>query len=167
MNPVTKKKYYTHEEYLALEEKAEYKSEYHDGEIVPLFREIVDGQVVAMAGGSPIHSEISLSIEAELRAALKGTPCKAYNSDLKIRVKKVKRSFYPDVTVVCGEPEYYDENENIITNPTVIVEVLSPSTSGYDRLDKFFFYRQAESLQEYVLVDTQKLYIEVLKYTVL
>jgi len=163
MNPVTKKKYYTHEEYLALEEKAEYKSEYHDGEIVPLFREIVDGEVVAMAGGSPNHSKISLSIGAELRTSLKGTTCQAYNSDLKIRVKKVKRSFYPDVTVVCGEPEYYDKNENIITNPTVIVEVLSPSTSGYDRLDKFFFYRQAESLQEYVLVDTQKLYVEVFK----
>ena len=84
MNPVTKKKYYTHEEYLALEEKAEYKSEYHDGEIVPLFREIVDGEVVAMAGGSPNHSKISLSIGAELRTSLKGTTCQAYNSDLKI-----------------------------------------------------------------------------------
>jgi len=155
------KKYYTYEEYLALEEKAEFKSEYHDGEIVPLFREIVDGEVVAMAGGSPDHSKISLSVGAELRAALKGTSCEAYNTDLKIRVVKAGRSFYGDVTVVCGELEYYDEGKNVITNPTLIVEVGSPSTEGYDRFDKFFFYRQTETLKEYVLVSTNKIYVEV------
>jgi len=158
------KKYYTHDEYLALEEKAEYKSEYHDGEIVPLFREVIDGEIVAMAGGSPDHSKISLSVGAELRAALKGTTCEAYNTDLKIRVVKARRSFYGDVTVVCGELEYYDENKNIITNPTLIVEVGSPSTAGYDRFDKFFFYRQTATLKEYVLVDSQKIYVEVLTF---
>ncbi len=155
------KKYYTYEEYLALEEKAEYKSEYHDGEIVPLFREVIDGEVVAMAGGSPDHSLISVNIGSELRANLKGTPCKVYSSDLKIRVVKAGRSFYGDTTVICGELEYYDENKNIITNPTIIVEVGSPSTAGYDRFDKFFFYRQTETLKEYVLISSDKIYVEV------
>jgi len=152
MNPVVKKKYYTHEEYLALEEKAEYKSEYHDGEIVPLFREIIDGEVVAMAGGSPDHSQVSANIITGLNIALDDSKCITHTSDLKIRV------------VVCDELEYFNDSKNIITNPMLIVEVLSPSTADYDKRGKFFYYRQLESLKEYVLIDPNEPYVDVFTF---
>jgi len=161
MNPVTKKKYYTHEEYLALEEKAEYKSEYHDGEIVPLFREIIDGEVVTMAGGSPEHSQVSANIITGLNIALDDSECITHTSDLKIRVEKVNRSFYTDALVVCDELEYFNDSKNIITNPMLIVEVLSPSTADYDKRGKFFYYRQLQSLKEYVLIDPDEPYVDV------
>lgn len=161
MNPVTKKKYYTYEEYLALEEKAEYKSEYHDGEIVPLFREIIDGEVVAMAGGSPDHNQISGNIITGLNIALDEKDCIVYTSDMKIRAEKAKRSFYPDASVFCGDLEYFNDNQNTLTNPLLIVEVLSPSTAEYDRRGKFFYYRQLESLKEYVLIEKDEPYVDV------
>ena len=161
MDTATRKKYYTYEEYLALEEKAEYKSEYHDGEIVPLFREIIDGEVVAMAGGSSNHSRIGGNVVTGLNIVLDEKDCIVHNSDMKIRVEKVKRSFYPDVSVVCGELEYLDDNENTLTNPLLIVEVLSPSTAVYDRSNKFFYYRQLKSLKEYVLIDSDEPYVDV------
>lgn len=164
MDTVTKKKYYTHEEYLALEEKAEYKSEYHDGEIVPLFREIIDGEVVAMAGGSSNHSCIAGNTITGLNFALDERDCIVHTSDMKIRVEKVKRSYYPDVSVVCGELEYFNDNENILTNPMLIIEVLSPSTAEYDRGRKFFCYRQLESLKEYVLIEKNEPYVDVFTF---
>ena len=148
MEAIKKKSHYTIEEYLAAEKKAKYKSEYYNGEIV------------AMAGSSPEHSEIGVNTTSALKAALRGKNCKTYNSDLKIQTGKV--FVYADASVVCGKLEYYKDRKDIITNPILIVEVLSPSTSPYDKADKFMRYRQLESFQEYVLI--QSTYPEIHVY---
>lgn len=142
------KKYYTPEEYLALEEVAEYKSEYFRGEIF------------AMAGGSVNHTRIAVNIAGSLNAAFEGRPCEAFTSDLQVQVKKNGLYTYPDVSVVCGEPEFADNKNIQLTNPQVIVEVLSPSTANYDRTKKFELYRSLESFEDYVLIDSERVYIE-------
>jgi len=140
MEAIKKKSHYTIEEYLVAEEKADYKSEYYSGDIV------------AMAGGSPTYSEIGVNTTSALDAALKGKKCTTYNSDLKIQTGKV--FVYPDASVVCGDLEYYEDRKDIITNPILIVEILSPSTSGYNKSGKFMRYRQLDSFQEYVLIQS-------------
>ena len=133
---------YTVQEYLAFEQTSPEKHEYDDGEIL------------AMAGGSPSHALIATNIAGELRNRLRGTPCNAYGSDLRVRVSGRPKYVYPDVTVICG-PVAYDAEDpapRSVTNPKLIVEVLSPRTEGYDRGEKFDRYRGIESLQEYVLV---------------
>jgi len=139
---------YTIEEYLAAEEKAEYKSEYYNGAIV------------LRAGGSPKYSEIGVNTTSALDVVLKGKNCMTYNSDLKIQTGKV--FVYADASVVCGELEYYKDHKDIITNPILIVEVLSPSTSGYNKSGKFMRYRQIAHFQEYVLI--QSTYPEIHVY---
>jgi len=114
------KLYVTPEEYLARERLADSKSEYYDGEIF------------AMAGSSPEHSLISMNIGRELSHQLFEKPCRVYNSDLKVRATEATYA-YPDVTVVCGEPEFEDTEADVLVNPTVIVEVISPTTEGSDR----------------------------------
>lgn len=151
MNTAIKKQHYTFEEYLALEEKAEFKSEYHNGEIY------------AMSGGTPVHSKIALSISGELRSALKGRDCEAYTSDLKIRIETANRGVYPDTSVFCEELSYYKDRKDVVTNPTLVVEVLSPSTADFDRTGKFMLYAQLPTLEEYVLIDTKRAYVEVFK----
>ncbi len=150
MEAIKKKSHYTIEEYLAAEAKAEYKSEYYNGEIV------------AMAGGSPMHSRISVKTTSALDNALKGKNCNTYNSDLKVQTGKV--FVYPDASVVCGELEYYEDRKDIITNPILIVEILSPSTSRYDKADKFMRYRQLDSFREYVLIQSTHPQIDVYSY---
>jgi Uma2 family endonuclease len=135
------------EEYLELEEQAEYKSEYFNGEIF------------AMAGGSPEHSAIALNIGRELGNQLEARPCLVFNSDLRVRVAETGLYTYPDVTVVCGEPEF-DDRRRALLNPTLIVEVLSDSTEKYDRGDKSAHYRRLPSLREYVLVASDRARIE-------
>jgi len=134
-------------EYLRIERAALYRSEYFAGEMF------------AMAGGTPPHSLIAMNIGGELREALKGKPCAAYNSDLRIRVSASGLYTYPDISVICGELQFDDDKRDTVFNPTLIVEVLSDSTEGYDRGKKFDHYRQIPSLQEYVLVwqDSPKL----------
>jgi Uma2 family endonuclease len=141
------KLYVTPEEYLARERQAEFKSEYYDGEIF------------AMAGGSPEHSLISLNVGGELRHQLLEKPCRVYNSDLKVRATQTTYA-YPDVTVVCGEPAFQDTETDVLLNPTVIVEVMSPDTEGWDRGGKFERYRGRESLQEYLLVAQDRAHLE-------
>src|SRR5437588_11297276 len=104
----------TPEEYLDIERKAEVKSEF------------VAGQMYLMAGGSPTHSQIAFNLGGELRNLLRGGPCRAYTSDLRVRAASLFT--YPDVTVVCGEPKFHDDREDTLINPIVIVEVLSEST---------------------------------------
>ncbi len=132
--------HYTLEDYLARERVAEYKSEFYCG------------QIFAMSGGSPRHNTISVNIVASLRGRLRGTGCRPYNSDQRIRIPTVGLSTYPDVSVVCGELQLDSQDREAINNPRVILEVLSPTTESYNRGKKFDFYRELESLQEYILV---------------
>jgi Uma2 family endonuclease len=135
-------------EYLALERKAEVRSEY------------LDGDMVAMSGGSREHNLIVGNIVGELRTHLKGRTCEVYPSDMRVNVSATGLYTYPDVTVVCGEPELQDERRDTLLNPTVIFEVLSESTESYDRGSKFAHYRKIPSLVEYVLVSQRQYRIE-------
>jgi Uma2 family endonuclease len=148
---------YTVEEYLAFERAAEERHEYFDGEIV------------AMAGEKLEHGLISTNVLISLGTQLKGTPCFAVAKDTKIRsglgvfaARLTKGMFsYPDVVVICGEPEFFDEKHDIIMNPSAIVEVLSKSTELYDRGEKFRKYRSWNpSLKDYVLVSQSEPLVE-------
>ncbi len=141
------KLYVTPEEYLARERLAETKSEYYDGEIF------------TMAGGTPEHSLISANVLRELSHELFDKPCRVYNSDLKVRATQATYA-YPDLTVVCGKPEFEEIEADVLVNPTVIVEVMSPTTEGWDRGGKFERYRERESLQEYLLVAQDRAHLE-------
>jgi Uma2 family endonuclease len=140
--------YLTPEEYLTLERKAEYKSEY------------VDGVMYAMAGGSERHNLIAANIIISIGVQLRNRPCRVYPSDLKVRVPNSKRFFYPDVSVVCDETRFADDEKDVILNPILIVEVLSESTAAYDRGKKFLSYQQIDSLQEYLLVSQDEVIVE-------
>jgi len=135
-------------EYLRLEREAEIRSEYFDGEIF------------AMAGGTRSHSLIATNLLGELRSRLKASDCIAYNADLKVKVEATGLLTYPDVSVVCGQQRFLDDQEDTLLNPIVIVEVLSDSTEAYDRGKKFEHYRQIPSLREYLLVSQKEPRIE-------
>jgi Uma2 family endonuclease len=140
--------FYTPEEYLALEEKAEYKSEYYQGEIV------------AMAGASINHNRITRNVVAALTNAFAAKPCEAFASDLRLWLEKRQYYTYPDVMVVCGDLEFVKGRTDTITNPKVIIEVLSESTENYDRSKKFHAYWTLDSLAEYVLIDQYRPRVE-------
>jgi Uma2 family endonuclease len=139
---------FTPEEYLALERKAERKSEYFNGEIF------------AMSGASPQHVLIVTNVVAELRGQLKTRPCTVYSTDLRLKVSATGLYTYPDVIVVCGEPQFDDDHKDTLLNPTLIVEVLSESIKDYDRGAKFEQYRKIESFVEYVLIAQDKRHVE-------
>ena len=141
-------RYYSPEEYLALEEAADYKSEYIDGEIIP------------MAGGSTNHNQIAGNFYIELGVAFKKLDYRVFMSDVRFWIPKRRIYTYPDVMVVAGEPEYYNNRTDTITNPRLIIEVLSPSTKGYDKSKKFEGYRTIPTFQEYLLIDQTRIYIE-------
>ncbi len=132
--------YLNPEEYLAIERAADFKSEY------------VDGEMFAMSGASRQHNLIVTNLVAELRQQLKGRPCEVYPTDMRVWIPAAAKYTYPDVTVVCGEPRFEDDEFDTLLNPTLIVEVLSPGTESYDRGKKFEHYRSIESLEEYLLV---------------
>lgn len=136
------------EEYLALEKETDTKYEYHDGE------------VYAMAGGTPTHSLIANNAGRSLGNALLGKRCFAYNSDLRVATSHNKY-VYPDVSVVCGRVSFFEELKNAANNPVLIVEVLSEETRAYDRGGKFMRYRMMESFREYVLIDQSLPFVEV------
>lgn len=144
-------KRFTPEEYYLLEREASYKSDYYDGEIF------------AMAGGSSRHSLIVMNIVGELRQQLKGKPCAPYESNQRLKIKATGLRVYPDVSVYCSPLEYdeHDVASETATNPTVLFEVLSPSTEGYDRGFKSENYRLISSLQAYILVSQETPHIEV------
>ena len=144
-----KKPFVTPEEYLRLERVADYKSEYYAGEIF------------SMAGGSPAHSLITNNVGGELRNLLKGNRCATYDSNLRIAVAATGLYTYPDASVICGPLELVPGHDDMITNPTLIVEVLSDSTEAYDRGKKFAHYRTLPSFAEYVLVSQKEPLIEV------
>jgi Uma2 family endonuclease len=134
--------HYTFEEYIAFEQSSETRHEYHDGHIV------------AMAGGRPKHNRVAGNMYTALDGVLKEEDCIPYIFDLKVRVEATNRGLYPDVMVVCGDLEMYNKRVDVITNPSLIIEVLSPSTERYDRTTKFQLYRQLPSFKEYVLIAT-------------
>jgi Uma2 family endonuclease len=138
----------TSEEYLAFERASEQRHEYADGEIF------------AMSGGTREHSLIGQNIARELGNALLDQPCEVHGSDMRIKIVATGRYFYPDVSVVCGQPRFEDEKRDTLLNPILIVEVLSDSTERYDRGDKFASYRTLDSLQHYVLASQTKALVE-------
>lgn len=139
---------YSAEEYLALDREADYKSEY------------VAGEIFAMVGATPRHVLIAGNTAGELRNRLRDTDCQVYAADLRIQADANNAYHYPDVTVVCGRPEYMDGHRDTVTNPLIIIEVLSPTTRNYDRGDKFAHYRRLESLREYILIDQEPCHVE-------
>lgn len=139
---------YTVEEYLELESASEEKHEFLDGQIIHL------SQILAMAGGAEWHSLIAMNMGREIGIRLKGQPCRVYGSDFRIRIPRKTVYAYPDVSVICGKTDLDPDTRGGHTalNPKLIVEVLSPSTEGYDRGEKFARYREIPSFEEYVLV---------------
>ncbi len=138
----------TPEEYLAVEREAAYKSEY------------LQGEAFAMVGASRRHNLISGNVFGELRQQLRDEPCEAYTNDMRVRVQSVGLYTYPDVVVVCSEPQFEDKYIDTLLNPTLLVEVLSESTEAYDRGRKSAFYRTVESLTEYLLVSQDEPRVE-------
>lgn len=139
----------TYAEYLALANDSDIKYEY------------VAGEIVAMAGGTVEHGRLIGRATALLDRALDGKPCIVLPSDLRIRIRAAERSTYPDLHIVCGPPERDPDDDHAIVNPTVIVEVLSDSTAGFDRTEKFAAYRRLPSLREYVLISQRERRIEL------
>ena len=139
------------EEYIQHEIETGKKYEYHDG------------LIYALAGGSLEHALLIGNIYSELRNGLKekGSNCKPITNDAKLYIEKENKYVYPDTMVVCGEIKKSNETKDALTNPILIVEVLSKSTSEYDRGDKFYFYRQIPSLREYILIDQSRYVVEV------
>jgi Uma2 family endonuclease len=143
--------YYTPQEYLFMERQADYKSEYYNG------------QIYTMSGGTDRHSRVAVNLMVALDTAFLDRDCLVYNSDMRLAVVvSLTEQFlaYPDVSVVCGEVIYYDEKRDVIRNPIAIMEVLSPSTRNYDRSVKFERYRHLASLQVYIIVDPERVFIE-------
>lgn len=124
-------------------------------------RVLWDGEVYAMAGALPRHNAIVANVLGELRALTRRGPCQTYASDLKVYVPLREGFVYPDASVVCDPLTYYGDTRDVITNPTVLVEVLSDSTEGWDRGGKFARYRKLATLRDYVLVSQHERRIEV------
>ncbi|MBY0513443.1 MAG: Uma2 family endonuclease [Gemmataceae bacterium] len=140
MTAVPQPKKLTEAEYLAVEEAAEFKSEFYAGEMF------------AMSGASYFHNVAKDNLAFRLNQQLDGGPCRALTSDMKVKVEATGLFAYPDVVVICGEPQFYPGRTDVILNPVAVVEVLSPSTENYDRGAKLRHYRQIPSLREVVLV---------------
>jgi Uma2 family endonuclease len=138
----------TEAEYLEIERAAEFKSEFFDGEMF------------AMAGGTPQHSLIGTNLGREFGNRLVNNPCVAYNADLRIKVDATGLCTYPDLSVICGPLKFSEGTDDTVVNPTVLVDVLSNSTEAYDRGRKFEHYRQIPTLQEYLLVSQTEPRIE-------
>jgi Uma2 family endonuclease len=132
--------HYTWLEYLAIEAASNIKHEY------------LDGQIYAMAGGTPEHAALQAAVIGLLFPQLRGGACRAHGSDLRVRVLATGLATYPDVSIVCGPREHDPDDRNTVVNPTLLVEVLSPSTEDYDRGEKFAHYQRIPALRQYVLV---------------
>ena len=138
----------TEEEYLAQERAGDTKHEYHRGTIV------------AMVGASREHNLIVTDTSRCVSTQLRKRPCELYVADMRLRIAALGKYFYPDVTVVCGEPRFADDYVDNLLNPTVVIEVLSPSTEAHDRGEKFESYRTVESLREYLLIAQDRYHLD-------
>ena len=142
------KRNYTSAEYLALEEAADQKSEYWHGEIVP------------MTGGTTNHNEIAINVCIVCKSVLKQQGYRLFAGDVRLWIPRYRRFTYPDVMAIKGQPIYYDDRTDTVTNPALIVAVLSASTRNYDRGDKFEAYRSLPEFKEYILLDQYRYYAE-------
>ncbi len=143
----TQTRTYTPEEYLELEEKAEYKNEYRDGEIIPI------------AGGTTNHNKIALNFAAALKYGLKKQNYDVYIGDVRLWIPRYRQYTYPDVMLIKGEPIYQNANTTTVMNPLLIAEVLSKSTSNYDQGDKFLYYRSIPEFKEYILINQYQYHV--------
>ncbi len=125
--------------------------------------ELFQGKIVAMAGASISHNRIVSNTIGNLNNFLKGKGCEVFPSDLRVHIPSSESFTYPDVTIICGNPEMVDYKQDTIKNPTVIIEVMSPTTEQYDRGTKFFYYIQIPSLQEYILIDSAKVFAQTIR----
>lgn len=135
-------------QYVALENEALTKSEH------------VNGEIYAMSGGSIKHADIGGNAYAALHSQLRGKPCRPFNSDLRIEVLETEATFYPDVSVACPPVEQSLDDPYAITNPVALIEVLSPSSEEFDRGEKWEHYQRVSSLEDYVLISSEKMRLE-------
>lgn len=140
---------FTPEEYLAFERESHSRHEF------------IEGEIYAMAGESLSHSRVCVNLAREVGNKLKGKACEALSPNMKVRTSTASLFSYPDLTIVCGEPLFHDTKKDVLTNPKVIFEVLSPSTADYDRTTKFLRYRMGnETLTDYILISQDYCFIE-------
>jgi Uma2 family endonuclease len=151
MSVAATKRLYSPEEYLALERISPIKSEYYRGEIF------------AMAGASREHNLIAANLSRVIGNQLVDRPCETYVSDMRVCIEATGLYTYPDVVVVCGQRRFQDGHVDTLLNPTLLVEILSPSTEAYDRGTKFRHYRKIPSLREFVLISQDRMLVE--RYT--
>ncbi|GAA4037775.1 Uma2 family endonuclease [Hymenobacter glaciei] len=138
------------EDYLRLEREAEFRHEY------------IEGKIIDMAGAGYWHNLICMNLGGEMRSQLRGKSCSVVGSDQRLQIMSGSAFVYPDLTVVCGPPEFNEEKKpDTLLNPTLLVEVLSPTTSQYDRSDKFMLYRQVPSLRQYLTLDSHSIHAEL------
>lgn len=145
--PAPKYNFVSVDEYFEMELNTDERLEYYDG------------LVLAMSGGSMKHNSIDRNLIAALHSFLKGKECQVFPSHLRITNPSHENYLYPDASIVCGKPELQENRPDTLTNPSVIFEILSPSTRGADKRRKFFFYMQIPSLKEYIMIDSQKRHI--------
>lgn len=140
---------FTPEDYLTFERASDSRHEF------------LDGEIFAMAGESLSHSRVCMNLAREAGNKLKGKNCEALSPNMKVRTSNASLFSYPDLTIVCGEPQFHDKKKDVLTNPKVVFEVLSPSTAEYDRTTKFQRYRMGnETLTDYILVSQDKCFVE-------
>ena len=145
------KQHYTIEEYLQMERASNMKHEYYQGEIFD------------MSGANPRHNIIFSNVFGEMCMLLKNTPCRPYGSDMRMHIPENTLFTYPDISIYCGDPTTIDKDEDTVIQPTIIIEILSKSTKNYDRGGKFKLYRDIPTLKEYMLIDTEKIGVEVFR----
>lgn len=148
MSTLTAQTYLTPEEYLTWERKQPFKNEYHNG------------QIIAMSGASRAHNSITVDVTIQLGNQLMNSGCEVFASEMRVRTSPTVSYFYPDIIVVCDEPSFEDDTFDTLLNPIVLIEVLSPSTAAFDRGEKFEYYKQLASLQEYILISQNSVRIE-------
>jgi Uma2 family endonuclease len=147
--PAPKYNFVEQEDYLALERSSSVKHEYYRGE------------VFAMSGASNEHNDIAYNINRVVAPFLHKKECKIYGSDFRVHIPENTLYTYPDFTIVCGKTETSDKYTDNLTNPTVIIEILSPSTKDYDRGSKFMLYRSIKTLNEYITIDSINISVEI------
>ena len=148
MSTLTAQTHLTPGEYLAWERKQPFKNEYYNG------------QIIAMSGASRAHNLVTMNVANQLYNQLVDQECEVYANEMRVRASPTVSYFYPDVVVVCGEPRFEDDAFDTLLNPILVVEVLSPSTAAYDRGEKFEYYKQLASLQEYILISQNSVRVE-------
>jgi Uma2 family endonuclease len=147
-NPKT---FLTPEQYLEIERKAEFKSEYFDG------------VMFTMAGAKEAHNLLAMNVGFALHPQLRSRPCRIYANDMRVRVSATVLYTYPDVIAVCGERHFLDDQRDTLLNPNLIVEVLSPTTEAYDRGRKFEYYKAIESFTEYLLISSDRVHVDLFR----